>query len=311
VARLAEELGFDAVTGNDSIAFDIKQRYHFSAGTAEAVDRVEKTQRPTKAYETMVMLSFVAGMTKKIRLIPICFVLPWRNPIMIAKQYATLQELSGGRAAFALGIGNMEADFHNFGVPFHRRGVIMDEYLLALEAIFSESPVTEFRGRFVSFSGEFLPKPENRSIFIAGGFVDASLKRVARFANGWVPVGTPEQIEVGLKRIKELQTGYNHRVPLEVGPQTWICVSKSSEEVRKKADETIRTFGGLREMVRQLKSDFTQMNLIGSVDEVSRRIEQYRAAGANFAELKFVANDLDDMKTQMGLVSAEILPSFA
>ena len=67
VAKLAEDLGFDSVTGNDSVAFGLNHRYHFSAGTVEAVDRLEKVRRPTNCNETMVMLSYVAAMTRKIR----------------------------------------------------------------------------------------------------------------------------------------------------------------------------------------------------------------------------------------------------
>lgn len=308
VARLAEELGFDAVTGNDSVSFDLTHRYHFSAGTVEAADRAE---RPTRAYETMVMLSFVAGMTTRIRLMPVCFVLPWRNPVMIAKQYATLQELSGGRAAFALGIGNMEADFENFGVPFHRRGAIMDEYLRALRTIFSDGPPTRFEGKFIKFSGEFSPRPKKRTFFIAGGFVEASMARVAEFADGWIPIGTPQQLREGLARVRELQKKFGHEVPLEVGPQAWVCVAKSSEEARAKGRSTVRTFGGLKEISRQVKADFNEMNLIGSVAELTVRIQQYESAGANMMELKFIADDLEDMEGQMKLVAAEIMPSFS
>jgi len=310
VAKLAEELNFDGVTGNDSIAFGLNHKYHFSAGTVEAVDRVEKVERPTKCYETMVMLSFVAGMTKKVRLIPVCFALPWRNPIMIAKQYATLQELSGGRCVFALCIGNLEEDFQNFGVPFNQRGAITDEYLQALRAILSDEPITHFEGTYIKFSGEFYPKPKKSSFLIAGGFMEASLRRVAMYADGWVPVGTPQQFATGLKKIKELQRNYGHVVPLEVGPQFWISVARTSDEAWNRASLTIKTFGGLKEMVRQIKSDFAQMNLIGSVDEVSNRLKEYQQAGANFAELKFIANDLDEMREEMKLVASEIVPRF-
>jgi alkanesulfonate monooxygenase SsuD/methylene tetrahydromethanopterin reductase-like flavin-dependent oxidoreductase (luciferase family) len=310
VAKLAEELRFDSVTGNDTVAFGLNHRYHFSAGTVEAVDRLEKVERPTNCYETMVMLSFVAGMTKRIRLIPVCFVLPWRNPIMIAKQYATLQELSKGRAVFALGIGNVEEDFQNFNVPFNRRGAITDEYLQALKAILSDEPVTRFEGKYIRFSGEFYPKPKKASFLIAGGFLDASLRRVAKYADGWIPVGTPEQFEVGLGKIRKLQVTYGHQVPLEVGPQVWICVAKTSDEAWNRANLTVKTYCGLREMVRQLKSDFTQTNLIGSLEDVSNRLEEYQKAGVNFVELKFIANDLNEMCEEMKLVASNIAPRF-
>ena len=71
----------------------------------------------------------------------------------------------------------------------------------------------------------------------------------------------------------------------------------------------MKAFGGLKEISRQVKSDFAEMNLIGSVAELTSRIGQYRSAGANLMELKFIANDLEDMEGQMKLVAAEIMPS--
>jgi probable F420-dependent oxidoreductase len=308
VARAAEDLGYDSVTTNDSISFSYKDRYHFSAGTVDAVDEAD---RPTDSFEAFTSLSYIAGMTSRIRLITTCLVLPWRNPIMVAKQYATIQELSKNRFVLGLCIGNLEDDFRNFQVAFEKRGAIMDEYLEAIRTILSSDvPVSNFEGKYVRFQGEFFPKPTVAPIWIVGGFAEASLRRVAKYGNGWVPVGTPEQLQSGLALVRSYQKELG-RIPenFECGPQAFIGTGLSAEAAIKNAGSTVSKFGQLPEMVRQTKGNFSQMNLIGSLDEVSGRIDEYRQAGANYIELKFIARDLADMLEQMKLC-AEIQSSF-
>jgi probable F420-dependent oxidoreductase len=309
VAREAEQLGYDSVTSNDSVSFAHKHRYHFSAGTVEGVDEIE---RSTNGYEAVTSLSYIAGITRRVRLITICLVLPLRNPMMLAKQYATIQELSGNRFVLGLCVGNMEDDFENFGVPFEKRGEIMDEYLEALKRILSNSPVSAFEGKYLKFSGEFYPKPAVAPIWIAGGFVGSSLRRVAKYGAGWIPICTPAQLESGLAKVKEMRKELGREgASLECGPQVFVGAGTSSEDAWNRAGNTVTKFGQLPEMARQTKADFAQMNLIGSSSDVSKRIEEYCQAGANYMELKFVARDSADMLRQMGLLSKEILPSFS
>ncbi len=311
VARRAEELGFDSLTVNDNVSYSFERRYHFSAGTMEAVDRSE---RATDAYEALTTLSFMAGMTRRIRLIPVGLVLPWRGPVMVAKQFVTVQELSNGRFVLGVCIGNTEEDFQNFNVEFRSRGVITDEYLMALKELFSDKPVIDFHGRYTQFRGEFYPKPKKAPIWIAGGLSNPGLRRVARFADGWIPGGTPEQLKLCLKKVKEMQRAYGREgVLIENGPEVFICIAETSEKAWQVAGETVKKFGGLPEILRNFASKtsiFTERNLIGSVAEVSKRLLEYKEAGATYAELKFIANTLDEMLDQMALFESQIMSPF-
>jgi len=311
VAQKAEELGYDAVTVNDALSWSFDRRYHFSAGTKEAMDR---TERGTYAYEAVTTLSFIAGMTHRIRLIPAAFVLPWRGPIMLAKQFATLQELSNDRFILGICIGNIEEDFKNSNVDFKARGAITDEYLRAIKELFSNKTVVDFHGKYAQFRGEFYPKPKKAPIWIAGGFREAGLRRVAQFGDGWLPIGTAAQLRLGLRKVKELQRTYGmEEKELEVGPQVFICLAETDEKAWEIGGETVKKFGGLPEITRLKphETGFAQMNLIGSVTEVSKRISEYKEAGANFVELKFISNTLDEMLGQISLFASQIMPSFS
>ncbi|MAH21546.1 MAG: hypothetical protein CMO12_01895, partial [Thaumarchaeota archaeon] len=104
VARKAERLGYDLLTAHDHIPWGESQKYHFSAGTVEALD---KTDSKLNFYESSTVLAYVAAATTRIKLLPAAFVLPLRHPLVLAKQVATLNQLSGGRLIFCASIGNV------------------------------------------------------------------------------------------------------------------------------------------------------------------------------------------------------------
>jgi len=106
IAGAADQLGFGAVTAHDHVTLGPGEKHHFSDGTAEKLEELESRGVPTSTfYETVSMLSYVAGITERVKPIPTCWVLPWRHPVLFAKQAATLHELSGERLIFCAAIG--------------------------------------------------------------------------------------------------------------------------------------------------------------------------------------------------------------
>ena len=189
----AEELGFDAVTAHDHVSFGHAERYHFSLGTAEKVDENSKLGLPVNLfYETLTSFSYLAGMTKRIKFVPAAWVLPWRNPVLLAKQASTLHELSGGRLVFCVTLGNFRPDFSSMNVPWKLKGRILNEYLEALKQILrsDESKGTiSFKGDFTSISDlDFNPHPKNMPIWI-GGTSEKAFERIAKYGNGWLGGG--------------------------------------------------------------------------------------------------------------------------
>lgn len=137
--------------------------------------------------EPVVSLAYVAARTTTLRLGTGVIVLPLRNPLILAKELATLDVLSGGRVLFGIGVGYVEREFRALGVPFDRRGERTDEYLDAMRAIWTQEHPA-FDGRLYAFDGvQAHPHPLQRPHppIVVGGWTPPALRRAAARANGW------------------------------------------------------------------------------------------------------------------------------
>lgn len=138
-------------------------------------------------FDPVTALAFVAGRTTTLGLGTGVVVLPLRNPLILAKELATLDVLSGGRVIFGVGVGYVEREFRALGVPFDRRGERTDDYLDAMVAIWTqEHPASA--GRLFAFDGvQAHPKPVQRPHppIVVGGWSMPALRRAAARGNGW------------------------------------------------------------------------------------------------------------------------------
>ncbi len=137
--------------------------------------------------DPLVGLSFVAAATERLELATGVLLLPEHNPVLLAKQVASLDVLCGGRLTLGVGVGWSREEFAALGIPFARRGRRADEYLAAMRTLWRED-VASFEGEFASFRHvRVYPKPvRDRSVpVVIGGNSDAALRRVARAGDGW------------------------------------------------------------------------------------------------------------------------------
>jgi len=137
-------------------------------------------------YDPVLALTWAAAHTKRVRLGTSVLVLPMRHPLPLAKELATLQNLSGGRLILGAGVGWLEAEFAALGVPFNERGRRMDEGIAMMRAVWSDDPVS-FEARWVPAvidNMRMMPKPQKPIPIWIGGTSDAALKRAARH-DGW------------------------------------------------------------------------------------------------------------------------------
>ena len=137
--------------------------------------------------DPMICLSFASAATTSIRLATGVLLLPEHNPVLVAKQAASVDRLSGGRFTLGIGIGWSKEEFDALGVPFERRGKRTAEYVEAIRTLWRDD-IASFTGEFVSFDAVRLnPKPtQNRGIpIILGGNSDAALRRVTSWGDGW------------------------------------------------------------------------------------------------------------------------------
>ena len=149
--------------------------------------------------DPLTSLAWLAAKTTRIGLATGVLILPYRPALPTAKAIATVQELSGGRLRLGVGIGWMEAEFRALGVPRARRGRDSDEMLAFLRRCFEADVVRANEQDFL-----FLPRPPRPPIYV-GGFGEHALRRVVRFADGWLPMlGDPAQLAAGRARLAEL-----------------------------------------------------------------------------------------------------------
>lgn len=144
-------------------------------------------------------LSFAAAVTSRIGLATGVLLLPEHNPVLVAKQAATLDVLSAGRLTLGVGIGWSAEEFAALGVPFARRGERTAEYVAAMRTLWSDD-VASFSGEFVRFDAVRVnPKPVHgrRIPFVAGGNSDAALQRAAAFGDGWYGFNLPADAVAG------------------------------------------------------------------------------------------------------------------
>jgi probable F420-dependent oxidoreductase len=182
-ARAAEAAGFDSVWAGE----------HVILPDPQVPPSPMSPQDP--ALDSLLALTWAAAHTSVIRLATGILILPQRNPVVLAKQAATLDVLSGGRVILGVGAGYLEPEFRAVGARFAERGAVTDEYLDAMQALwYSEHPA--YRGRFASFSGvDARPRPVQQPIpLVVGGHSAPAYRRAMARAHGWYGYWlTPEQ----------------------------------------------------------------------------------------------------------------------
>jgi probable F420-dependent oxidoreductase len=136
--------------------------------------------------DPLVALAHLAAHTERVLLGTGVIILPQRNPVVLAKQAASLDVLSGGRLILGIGVGYLEPEMTAIGVPMEARGARSNEYLAAMRSLWhDEAPA--FDGRYASFAGvDAHPRPVQRPLpIVVGGHTEAAFRRAARHAEGW------------------------------------------------------------------------------------------------------------------------------
>ncbi len=146
--------------------------------------------------DPLIWLSYAAAATSRIKLGTAILILPQHNPVITAKQVATLDHLSGGRVLLGIGVGWLREEFEAIGASFDDRGARTDEYVAAMRELWSaERP--SFHGEFVRFDGAHCrPRPVNGAVpIIVGGHSRAAARRAGRLGDGFFPArGAPEDL---------------------------------------------------------------------------------------------------------------------
>jgi probable F420-dependent oxidoreductase len=213
-AALCEDLGYHLLMTSDHIAVtaDVEARY------------------PAPLYEPLTTLGWLAGITRDIQIGSTVIILPYRHPLEIARAFANIDQLSGGRCILGVGVGWAKQEFAALNVPFNRRGAIADEYLAVIRQAWTEE-VSSFDGEFVRFRdvrNAPLPLRKPHPPIWVGGKSDGALRRAVRHGDGWHPLRMTVKWlrETGLPRLAEIADREGGAVP-ELCPRIMLRLTDS------------------------------------------------------------------------------------
>ena len=219
-------------------------------------------------------LGWLAALTHKIMLLTHVYVLPYRHPLMAAKQFATIDHLSNGRMICGIGAGHVQAEFEHLGIDFHRRGRAVDDALpVVIDALTHE---------FVDgFGASPRPVQSPRPPVWVAGSSPAAIKRAGRFGDGWLPQGPSRADMLAMLYESRSAAGRSdlpivigHITPtLYVGTPTW---------------------------------DVGEATITGSAQAVADQILLGTATGVNQLQVRFRARDCDELCDQLQTFAIDV-----
>ena len=289
LAQRAEALGYDSVFVTDRLLIPVASTaaYPYSATGAFPLGPDEPW------LEALTAVTYLATVTRRIRVGPSVLVIPYRNPVFTARALATADYLSGGRVILGAGIGWWREEFEALGVPFEDRAARTVEALRLMREIWTK-PRVEFAGRYwqVREAGGVRPQPVQRPhipIWI-GGHSDAALRRVVEIADGWHPLGL--------------------RPPVALHP------TELAERARRLAALAAAAGRDPRELVIAFKAPFAFRDdagrdrppLTGSPAQIVEDLQAYVAAGVRHFVLDFTVPTPAQMVEAMERLAADVRP---
>jgi probable F420-dependent oxidoreductase len=329
VAVEAERLKFDSLWVHDYVIWNkTLDRLHISCGSREAVDAAGDDYPPV-FYESLTNLAFLAGLTSTIRIGVAVLCVPYRNPIVTAKQLANVDALSGGRLELGIGQGaaksTLNEDFEVLGIPRGDKVLRTREYLEAMRALWTEDPAA-YHGKLVDFEGGVMyPRPVQQPLppIWMGGSAEKSLEMIADYATGWLSFWvSPEQFPRAIADLHE-RLDKRGRSPSEltVGTEIQIMLAETTDEARRQAQHTMGaleqgyegTTGGFSDEGKSAANtadEIWKSSLVGSPADVGDEIARYLESGCTFFELKFIYHTISHLKEQLAAFHDEIRPRF-
>lgn len=258
-ATLSEALGYHIIMTSDHIAItpDVQSRY------------------PAPFYEPLSLLGWLAGVTTKIEIGTTVIIVPYRNPLELAKATANVDQLSDGRFILGVGIGWAQEEFHVLNAAYKSRGAVTNEYLAAVKLLWTQD-VASYNGKFISFDDvHTAPRPiqtPHPPIWV-GGPSDAAMRRTVRYGNAWHPIRIQMDWfkNTGIPRLKEISDEEAKSVP-ELCPRIRLRLTDSPVT-------------GSDRVVGE-----------GDIDQVHRDLAELENLGCSYVILDTYADDLEAIK---------------
>jgi len=274
----AEQLGYDSVWVSD----------HVVVPHANVVNFGETI------FDPLVTLGVLAGATSRVRLGTTVLIVPYRNAVVTAKMISSLDALSGGRVVFGIGAGWVAAESAMLGVPFAERGAMTDEYLAAMQELWT-SREPSFAGTYTQFGGlVFEPKPVQKPhppIWV-GGHSRAALRRTAQFGAAWHPINRPPaELRAGRAELARLCQARGRSTPPALALRNDIRVLRPGQSAPASAH------GG--------------RVLAGEPAALIEQIAELADCGVEHLVLEFLAADGRELDEQMSSFAERVRPRVA
>jgi probable F420-dependent oxidoreductase len=270
------------------------------------VDSIWLTERlvsPAPFLEPLTAFGVIAGRTQRLKFGMNATVVPLRDPLVLAKQCATIDYLSGGRLLPAFGVGRDSApEFAATGLELQGRGARANETLQVIARLWSEDSV-DFDGNYYRYHGVTIsPKPVQQPLPIwIGGASDAAVKRTALYGTGWLGgINSPAQVQVVVGKIKAAVAEAGREIDEDhYGAGFPFRFGSPSDEIVRRARARLATLG---------ETPVDSYVAVGGAEEILARAQEYVAAGIS----KFVLSPLgagdDDLMEQTRRLTTEVLP---
>jgi probable F420-dependent oxidoreductase len=258
-AQLSESLGYHLLMTSDHIAItpDVQSRY------------------PAPFFEPISLLGWLAGVTSTIEIGTTVMIVPYRNPLEIARACANIDQLSGGRFILGVGIGWAQEEFQGLRVPFKSRGAMTNEYLEAIKLLWTQD-VASYEGKFTSFENVHTePRPirsPHPPIWV-GGPSDAAMRRTVRYGDAWHPIRIRMDWfkDTGIPRLKEIADAEGRAMPM-------LCPRIKLRLTGSPINDTERVVGE------------------GSLDQVHRDLAELEALGCSYVLLDTYNDDIEAIR---------------
>jgi probable F420-dependent oxidoreductase len=274
------------------------------------IDSIWLSDRVTASYPHLDMtavMAYWAARTKRIKMGPSVLTLPARNPVLVAREYATLDYLTGGcgRVIMAVGLGNDPRDCEVAGIPAAERGARMEEGVAVMRKLWS-APRVSHHGRFYAFDDVTIePRPARGPLDVwIGGRSEVALKRVARYGDGWFPSFiTAGEFRAGMQQLTALGAARGRAIdPREAGTLLLSYVSDDRTQAERLLQLAAASF-------KQPLEAIAPRCAIGSVDECIERLQAFVDAGCT----KFVLFPLappEELIAQIELYARRVIARF-
>ena len=302
-AVVAEEVGFYALWPNEFFVSrpDVSARYN----------------QPPNLFDATITMAYALAATSRIRIMPSVLILPLHEPILLARQFATLDVFSGGRVSMGIGLGGTKEEFGRMRAENPNRSKLMDEQVAAMRVLWTEQSAS-YQGQYVQFSDlETYPKPIQDPLpVLRAGHGDAALSWIATQGQGWIDSShTPEEIAEIVRRLEQMAADAGRTdANLEIARQWYVSLGETTEEAQANFAAALPPPSAAAEPAEESPATKSRTGptrtLVGTPEDIRDELRRYADSGVTEMCVIFYSPTAAKAEAQMRLFASEVAARF-